>query len=60
MLAKLDLKDNEIELYSQQLTEVLAHLDSLNLATKEIAASGLDLSRAESNQTMVLRKDEAL
>ncbi len=58
MLAKLELHDNEAEIYNQQLSEVLNHLDSLNLAVQEMAIQSEKVVSDNKEMEMVLRKDE--
>lgn len=60
MLAKLELHDNEAEIYSQQLSEVLNHLDSLNLAVQEMAIQSEKVVSDNKEMEMVLRKDEVV
>lgn len=58
MLAKLDLREGEAEMYSQQLSEVLHHLDSLNLAMSEMTANQDETVANNDEIKMVLRSDE--
>jgi len=60
MLAKLELKNNEAEVYSQQLSEVLNHLDSLNSAIQEMNTQPKKLINNSGEMEMVLRKDEVV
>ena len=60
MLAKLDLQEGEAEVYSQQLSEVLHHLDSLNLAMSEMTAGQDERVVNNDEMKMVLRLDEVV
>jgi aspartyl-tRNA(Asn)/glutamyl-tRNA(Gln) amidotransferase subunit C len=55
-LARLDLTDEEIELYSKELTEILHYVEQL----QAVDVSGLEPTNQVNGLTNVMRKDEVV